>query len=82
MKNIELEVNWGWVLEKTTGILFGLEATMRTKLRAIGATSREKAVTSQEADFNQQELNWMDYIAGGMFSIIKKTRNKRFYVVI
>jgi hypothetical protein len=69
-------------LEKTTGILFGLEATMRTKLIAIGATSLEKAVTSQEAHFNQQELNWMDYIAGGMFSMIKKTRNKRFYVVI
>jgi hypothetical protein len=69
-------------LEKNTGILFGLEANIRAKLIAVDATSREKAVTSQEAHFNQQEVNWMDYIAGGMFSKIKKTRNKRFYVVI
>ena len=69
-------------MEKNTGILFGLEDTIRTKLIAIGATSEEKAVTCQEAHFTMQELNWMDYIAGGMFAMIKKTRNKRFYVII
>ena len=68
-------------MERCTGILFGLEATIRTKLIAIGATSREKAVTSQEAHLDMQETNWMDYIAGGMFAMIKKTRNRRFYVV-
>lgn len=68
-------------MEKTTGILFGLEATIRTKLVAVGATSREKAVTSQEAHFDMQELNWIDYIAGGLFAIVKKTGDGRFYVV-
>jgi hypothetical protein len=69
-------------LEKTTGILFGLEATIRTKLAAVGATSREKAVTSQEAHFDMQEQNWINYIAGGLFAMVKKTGDGRFYVVI
>ena len=69
-------------MEKTTGILFGLEATIRTKLIAVGATSREKAVTSQEAQFDMQEQNWINYIAGGLFAMVKKTGDGRFYVVI
>ena len=69
-------------MEKTTGILFGLEATIRTKLIAVGATSREKAVTSQEAHFDMQEQNWINYIAGGLFAMVKKTGDGRFYVVI
>jgi hypothetical protein len=69
-------------LEKTTGILFGLEATIRTKLIAVGATSREKAVTSREAQFDMQEQNWINYIAGGLFAMVKKTGDGRFYVVI
>lgn len=69
-------------MEKTTGILFGLEATIRTKLIAIGATSREKAVTSKEAHFDMQENNWINYIAGGMCAMVKKTGDGRFYVAI
>lgn len=69
-------------MEKTTGILFGLEATIRTKLIAVGATSREKAVTSREAQFDMQEQNWINYIAGGLFAMVKKTGDGRFYVVI
>lgn len=69
-------------MEKTTGILFGLEATIRTKLIEVGATSREKAVTSQEAQFDMQEQNWINYIAGGLFAMVKKTGDGRFYVVI
>ena len=69
-------------MEKTTGIFFGLEATIRTKLIAVGATSREKAVTSQEAHFDMQEQNWINYIAGGLFAMVKKTGDGRFYVVI
>jgi hypothetical protein len=69
-------------LEKTTGILFRLEATIRTKLIAVGATSRGTAVTSQEAQFDMQEKNWINYIAGGLFAMVKKTGDGRFYVVI
>jgi hypothetical protein len=69
-------------MEKTTGILYGLEASIKTKLKAIGATSREKAVTSQEAHFDNQEQNWINYIAGGMFALVKKTGDGRFYVEI
>ena len=69
-------------METTSGVLYGLEATIRAKLVAIGATSREKAVSSQEAHFNLREQNWLDYIAGGMFALVKKTGDRRFYVAI
>ena len=51
-------------METTTGVLYELEMSIRSKLIAIGATSIEKAVTSQQADLSMQETNWMDYIAG------------------
>lgn len=69
-------------METTTGVLYGLEMSIRAKLIAIGATSSETAVTGQQADLSMQETNWMDYIAGGMFATIKKTRNRQFYVAI
>lgn len=67
-------------MEATSGILYAIQAGIRSKLVAIGATSREKAATTQQADFSIKEVNWIDYIAGGMFAVIKKTRDGRFYV--
>ena len=49
---------------------------------AIGATSRETAATTQQAHFSMKEINWIDYIAGGMFAMIKKTGDGRFYVPV
>ncbi len=69
-------------MEATSGILYAVEAGIRLKLVAMGATSKEKAATSQQAHFSMKEENWIDYIAGGMFAQIKKTRDKRFYVPI
>lgn len=69
-------------METTSGTLYRIESNIKEKLVAIGATSKEKAATSQEAQFNMQEQNWMHYIAGGMFSTIKKKGNRRFYVAI
>jgi hypothetical protein len=51
------------------------------KLLKRGATSREKAVTAQEAHLDVQEQNWLHYVAGGLASKVKKTRDKRYYVV-
>jgi hypothetical protein len=48
----------------------------------MGATSIEKAATTQQAQFSMKEENWIDYIAGGMFATIKKTGDGRFYVPI
>ena len=50
-----------------------------SKLKEVGATSREKAVTIEKAGFNLQERNWLNYVAGG-FSKVKKTKNKRYYI--
>ena len=50
------------------------------KLRAVGADSRDKAVSAQEANFDVPEQNWLNYIAGGLFALVKKTQDKRYYV--
>jgi hypothetical protein len=67
-------------MEAVSGILFAMEESIRTKLSAVGATSREKAATVQEAHLDAQEQNWLHYIAGGLFARVKKTGDGRFYV--
>ena len=52
-----------------------------SKLLSLDATSREKAVTAIEANLDMQEQNWLDYIAGGFLAKIKKTKDKRYYVI-
>jgi hypothetical protein len=69
-------------MEVVSGALFAIEESIRTKLIAIGATSKEKAATSQEAHLDMQEQNWMHYIAGGLCAKVKKTGDGRFYVAI
>ncbi len=68
-------------MEATSGIVFAMQQRIIAKLLAKGATSREKAVTAQEAHLDMQEQNWLHYIAGGFTSKVKKTRDKRYYVV-
>ncbi len=67
-------------MEVVSGVLFSMEESIRTKLLAAGATSKEKAVTAQEAHLDVQEQNWMHYIAGGMFARVKKTAANLYYV--
>jgi hypothetical protein len=50
------------------------------KLLAAEATSFEKAVTIEEAEFDLQEQRWLNYVAGGLFATVKKTKDKRYYV--
>ena len=50
------------------------------RLKKAGATSKEKAVTIEEAEFTQQERQWLTYFAGGVLSEIMKTKDKRYYV--
>jgi len=69
-------------MEITSGTLYAVEAGIRSKLVAMGATSIEKAATCQQAHFSIKEVNWIDYIAGGMFAEIKKTGDGQFYVPI
>ena len=67
-------------MEMISGLLFGLEERISAKLKNAGATSKEKAITAQEASLDMQEQNWLNYIAGGLFARVKKTKDKRYYV--
>ncbi len=67
-------------MEAVSGTIFKMEQSIKAKLVSIGATSAVKAVTIQEAGLDMQEENWIGYVAGGLFSIVKKKGNK-YYVV-
>ena len=62
-----------------SGIAFKMEESIKAKLVELGATSRNNAITIQDANLDTQELNWLDYIAGGLFARVKKTQDKRYY---
>ncbi len=61
-----------------SGLIFLMQYRIRAKLQEVGATSMEKAVTVEKADFNVQELNWLAYVAGGLD--VKKTKDGRYYI--
>ena len=69
-------------MERSSGIIYGIEARIRSKLVSLGATSEEKTVTGKEANFDLEEFGWINYIAGGMFAVVKKTGDDRYYVPI
>ena len=50
------------------------------KIEKAGATSKEKAVSIEEAKLNLEELQWLDYFAGAFLGEIKKTEDKRYYI--
>jgi hypothetical protein len=64
-------------LQKT---VLEMQQRIASKLRAAGANSKDKAITAQEADFDDPEQNWLGYIAGGLFALIKKTQDKKYYI--
>jgi hypothetical protein len=53
---------------------------LASKLEKAGATSREKAVTVEEAGLDLQEQAWLSYFAGAFLGRIKKTEDKRYYI--
>ena len=50
------------------------------KIEKAGATSKEKAVTIEEAKLDFEEQQWLDYFAGAFLGEIKKTEDKRYYI--
>lgn len=66
-------------MEAVSGTFLKMEQSIRAKLLLVGATSIDKAVTIEEADLDIEEQNWMGYVAGGLFSCVKKTRSRRYY---
>jgi hypothetical protein len=67
-------------MEEVSKALSEMQQRIASKLRAVGANSRDKAVTAHEAYLDVPEQNWLDYIAGGLFALVKKTQDKRYYV--
>ena len=61
------------------GTAFNIEERIRAKLVAAGATSSARAVTSEDAHFDMQEQNWLHYVAGGLFSRVKKAAGNMYY---
>lgn len=62
------------------GIQFVMQDRLVRKLTKVDATSIEKAVTFEEAKFDEQEQYWLDYFAGAFLGKIKKTKANRYYV--
>jgi rRNA-processing protein FCF1 len=67
-------------MEAFSGTNFAIQQRIIAKLRATGATSRKNAVTAHDAHLDMQEQNWLHYVAGGLNSKVKKTKDKRYYV--
>ena len=51
-----------------------------SKIKRAGATSKEKAVTIEEAELDLQEKQWLNYFAGVVLGEIKRTADKRYYI--
>jgi hypothetical protein len=64
-----------------SGTVYAMQQRIIAKLLETDATSTIKAVTAQEAHLDMQEQNWLHYVAGGLNSKVKKTKDKRYYIV-
>ena len=63
-----------------SGIQFKMQQRLIRKFMKAGATSKEKAVTVEEAKLDEQETYWLDYFAGVFLGKIKRTEDHRYYV--
>ena len=63
-----------------SGIQFKMRQRIINRLEKAGATSRENAVTIEEADLDLQEQHWLGYFAGVFLGEIKKIEDKRYFV--
>ena len=63
-----------------SGIQFKMQYRIVLKFKNAGATSKDTAVTVEEADLDMEELQWLSYFTGAFLGGIKKTENKRYYI--
>jgi len=63
-----------------SGIQFKMQYRLISKLRKASATSKEKAVTIEEAALDLPEIYWLDYFAGAFMGKVKKTEDHRYYI--
>jgi hypothetical protein len=69
-------------MEEVSQTISEMQQRIASKLTVVEANSRDNAVTAQAANLDFPEQNWLDYIAGGLFAKIKKTQDRRYYVMI
>jgi hypothetical protein len=62
------------------GFQFAMGYRLASKLEKAGATSKETAVTVEEAGLDLQEQAWLNYFAGAFLGRIKRTEDKRYYI--
>jgi hypothetical protein len=67
-------------MEEVSKTISEMQERIASKLKAAGANSKDNAVTIREANLDFLEQNWLNYIAGGLFALVKKTPDKRYYV--
>ena len=63
-----------------SGIQFKMLNKLVRKFEKAGATSKEKAVTFEEAKLDMSEEYWLGYFAGAFLGKIKKTEDQRYYI--
>ena len=63
-----------------SGLQFKMRYRIVSKIEKAGATSKEEAVTSEEAELDLEEQAWLDYFAGAFLGKIKKTEDQRYYI--
>jgi len=63
-----------------SGIQFKMHQRIIHKFEKAGATSKERAVTFEEADLDLPEQYWLSYFAGIFLGRIKKTEDHRYYI--
>ncbi len=51
-------------MEEVSKTISEMKQRIASKLRAAKAGSRDKAVTTQETDYDVPEQKWLDYIPG------------------
>lgn len=63
-----------------SGFQFKMQHRIVAKIKKAGATSKDKAVTVEEAALDFQEQRWLNYFAGAFLGEVKKTDDKRYYL--
>ena len=67
-------------MSSLSGFQFIMLNRIASKIERAGATSKEKAVTSEEAELDLQEQQWLIYFAGAFLGKIKKTTDRKYYI--
>ncbi len=63
-----------------SGFQFIMRHRIISKIERAGGTSKEKAVSIEEAELDLQERQWLNYFAGVFLGEIKKTDDEKYYI--